>query len=180
MSSPHSSSVLAASAPRFPQEAANGSRGWAALFFSAVIAGAACSTPQPPTVTPHLARIAAVSLEGLDLDVEVQVYNPNTFPLAAEAVSGTLFIGGGQKLGHGSSRPSHDIPASGSSMVQSRVHVDWDDLSALAPFMTADTLPYDFRGDVTLGGKSIHVTVPFTLSGHLTRTQLLQAGLRGL
>jgi LEA14-like dessication related protein len=127
-----------------------------------------------------VARVAAVSLQGLDLDVEVQVNNPNSFPLAAEAVSGTLFIGGGQKLGHGSSRPSRDIPASGSSMVQSRVHIDWDDLAALAPFMTAETLPYDFRGDVTLGGKSIHLTVPFTLSGHLTRTQLLQAGLRGL
>jgi LEA14-like dessication related protein len=140
----------------------------------------ACSTPQPPTVTPHVARVAAVSLKGLDLDVEVQVNNPNSFPLAAEAVSGTLFIAGGRKLGHGSSRPSADIPAGGSSMVQSRVHVDWEDLAALAPFMTAETLPYDFRGDVTLGGKSIHVTVPFTLSGQLTRTQLLQAGLRGL
>jgi LEA14-like dessication related protein len=140
----------------------------------------ACSKPQPPTLTPHVARVAAVSLRGLELEIEVKVDNPNSIPLAAESVSGTLFLADGQKLGHGSSKPGQSIPAKGSSMVQTRLHVDWDDLTSLAPFLGAETVPYSFRGDVTLGSENFNVTLPFTLSGHLTRTQLLQAGLRGL
>ncbi len=121
-----------------------------------------------------------MSFRGLDLDVEVNVDNPNAFPLFADSVSGTLFVAQGQRLGHGASSPTHSIPANGSSLVQTRLHVDWDALSALAPFMTAESVPYVFRGDVAIGSESFHVTLPFTLSGELTRSQLLQAGLRGL
>jgi LEA14-like dessication related protein len=140
----------------------------------------ACSTPQPPTLVPHLARVVAVSLRGLDLQVQLQVTNPNSFPLVAHAVSGTLFVAQRQKLGHGSASPSHSIPAHGTSMIDTSLHVDWDDLTALAPFMGAESLPYEFRGDVTLGGSTLNLTLPFSISGQLTRTQLLQAGLRGL
>src|SRR5688572_3688800 len=68
-----------------------------------VIALSACSRPQPPTLTPEVARVVAVSATGLDIDVEVKVDNPNTIPLTAEMVSGTLFVAEGQKLAHGSS-----------------------------------------------------------------------------
>jgi LEA14-like dessication related protein len=145
-----------------------------------IVALGACSRPQPPTLTPQVARVVAVSAAGLELDVEIKVDNPNSIPLTAEAVSGTLFVAEGQKLAHGSSRPGHSIPARGSSLVQSRLHVAWDDLTALTPFLAQESLPYVFRGDVTVGGESLNITLPFTLSGHLTRTQLLQAGLRGL
>ena len=145
-----------------------------------LVALSACAAPRPPTVTPHAATITTVSLRGLDLDVQVRVDNPNSFPLSAQAVTGTLFLAQGGKLGHGSSRPGHSIPARGSSLVHSWVHVEWDDLSALKPFLTAESVPYSFRGDVTLGGENFNVTVPFSLSGELTRTQLLKAGVRGL
>lgn len=112
--------------------------------------------------------------------MQVRVDNPNSFPLSAQALTGTLFLAKGDKFGHGSSKPDHSIPARGSSLVQSRVHVDWDDLSSLIPFLTAETVPYTFRGDVTLGREDFNVTLPFSISGDLTRTQLLRAGLRGL
>ena len=145
-----------------------------------VVSLGACSRPQPPTLTPQVARVVAVSPTGLDLDVEVKVDNPNSIPLTAEKVSGTLFVAEGQKLAYGSATPSHSIPARGSSVVQSRLHVAWDDLTSLAPFLARESLPYVFKGDVTMGSESFNITLPFTLSGHLTRTQLLQAGLRGL
>jgi LEA14-like dessication related protein len=156
-------------------------RGFGLLFALFLLLGpSACPTPQSPTVTPHVARVTAVSSRGLDLDVEVQVDNPNAFALSAEAVSGTLFLANGKKLGQGSAKPTHSIPARGSSMVQSRVHVDWEDLTLLTPFIMAESLPYTFRGDLTLGGESVNVTLPFSLEGRLTRSELLQAGLRGL
>ena len=140
----------------------------------------ACATPRSPTVTPQVVRVATVSLRGLDLDVELRVDNPNTYALAVEEVNGTLFLGNGQRLGRSSSKPQHSIPASGSSTLQSRLHVDWENMSALMPFMSAEAVPYQFRGDVALGNDSFHLTLPFTLDGQLTRAQLLQAGLRGL
>jgi LEA14-like dessication related protein len=150
----------------------------AALGLSA--AGAGCSKPQPPSVTPHVVRVTGVGARGLDLDVELQVHNPNSFPLSAEAVEGTLYSTHDQKLGEGRSSPSKAIPGNGSSIVASTVHVAWENLPALAPLLAVERIPYEFRGDVTLGGESIHVRLPFTLSGELTRTQLLEAGWRGL
>jgi LEA14-like dessication related protein len=116
----------------------------------------------------------------MDLDVQLQVHNPNSFPLSAEVVEGTLYGADDQKLGMGRSTPTDAIPAQGSRIVASKVHVNWENLTALAPLLASERIPYEFRGDVTLGGDSIHVTLPFTLTGELTRSELLQAGLRGL
>ena len=119
-------------------------------------------------------------MRGLDLDVELRVDNPNTYALAVQEVTGILFLGNGQRLGRSSSKPQLSIPARGSSTVQSRLHVAWENMSALTPFMAAEAVPYTFRGDVALGSEAFNLTVPFTLEGQLTRAQLLQAGLRGL
>jgi LEA14-like dessication related protein len=139
-----------------------------------------CARPQPPSVVPHVVRVSAVTPAGMDFDVQLQVHNPNSFPLAAEAVNGTLYGARDQKLGQGTSHPGESIPAGSTRLVASQVHIGWDNLMAVAPLLAAERIPYEFRGDVTLGGESINVTLPFTLSGALTRTQLLEAGWRGL
>jgi LEA14-like dessication related protein len=149
---------------------------WAGLL----VLLSACATPRNPTVTPQVVRVVAVSFRGLDLDVELRVDNPNTYALAVQEVTGLLFLGDGQRLGRSSSKPQHSIPPRGSSIVQSRLHVDWENLSALTPFMAAEAVPYTFRGNVALGNETFNITLPFTLEGQLTRAQLLQAGLRGL
>lgn len=160
-----------------PGDMIDGYRLWWMIL---VVALGACSRPRPPTLTPQVTRVVAVSATGIDLEVEVRVDNPNSIPLMAEAVRGTLFVAEGQKLAHGSARPAHSIPARGSSVVQSRLHAAWEDLMSLTPFLAQESLPYVLKGDVTMGGESFNITLPFSISGHLTRTQLLQAGLRGL
>jgi LEA14-like dessication related protein len=150
----------------------------AALVIAAFAGG--CAKPQPPSVVPHVVRVAGVSVGGLELDVELQVHNPNSFPLAAEAVRGTLFVAREQKLGQGSSQSRTTIPGGATSLVESRVRIGWESLTALAPLLASERIPYVFRGDVTVGGKTINVTLPFTLEGELTRAQLLEAGWRGL
>jgi len=151
----------------------------AVTVVAAALAGA-CAKPQPPSVVPHVVRVSGVSPSGLDLDVQLQVHNPNSFPLAAEAVNGTLYGARDQKLGQGSSSPRESIPAGSTRLVASQVHIGWENLTALAPLLGAERIPYEFRGDVTIGGESVNVTLPFSLSGELTRTQLLEAGWRGL
>ncbi|HTV25229.1 MAG TPA: LEA type 2 family protein [Polyangiaceae bacterium] len=153
---------------------------WLALFGAVAAFGSACAKPQPPSVVPHVVKMSGVSAGGLDFDVELQVHNPNSFPLAAEAVSGTLYGARDQKLGQGTSHPREAIPADSTRLVSSQVHIGWENVTALAPLLAAESIPYEFRGDVTLGGDSLNVTLPFSLSGELTRTQLLEAGWRGL
>jgi LEA14-like dessication related protein len=151
-------------------------------FAAAVLlcALSACARPQPPTVTPTVARVVAVSDRGVDLEVTLSVHNPNGFDLAARAVEGTLYLDGQTKLGTGQATPRESIPAKGSAEVRSQVQVTWQSLPSLQKFLGREQVPYDFKGNVTLGGEALEVTLPFELKGTLTRAQLLQAGLRGL
>lgn len=153
----------------------------AAILAAAVLAAPlSCSRPEPPALTPEVARVTAVTPQGLELDVQVRVDNPNAFPLLAERVAGTLYVGGDQKLGDGVAKPGSSIPARGSALVPSRIQVRWADVSVLGPLLLREAVPYTFRGDVTLGGEDLNVTLPFSLTGQLSRSQLLSAGLRGL
>jgi LEA14-like dessication related protein len=139
-----------------------------------------CAKPQPPAVTPQVARVVRVTGSGIELQVTLSVQNPNAFALDAREVEGTLILEGGQKLGTGRASPHQSIPARGTGSVDSQVKIAWDELPALQKFLTRERVPYDFKGHVTLGGDALHVTLPFEMQGSLTREQLLQAGLRGL
>jgi LEA14-like dessication related protein len=154
-------------------------RGWLLLAAGLCVQAAACRKPQAPSIRPHLARVTGVSAAGVDLEVQLDVSNPNSFPLAAEEVRGTLFLAGGQKLGEGVAHPRSPIAARGSSLVTCQVNIGWADLGAILPLLVSQRIPYELRGDLTLGGRSINVTLPFTFSGELDRTELLRAGMRG-
>jgi LEA14-like dessication related protein len=145
-----------------------------------VVALLACARPQRPQVTPRVVHVAAISPAGIDLDVQLAVHNPNAFALSAQAVTGTLYVGREQRLGRGEARPQQPILANSEGVVASRVHIDWADVTALLPLLREERVPYEFRGDVTLGGESLNVTLPFSLAGELTRAELIQAGSRGL
>jgi LEA14-like dessication related protein len=154
---------------------------WRRVFAaSLLLLAAACAKPQPPAVTPEVARVVRVTSEGVELDVTLGVKNPNSFALDAHEVEGTLMVEGGQRLGTGKSNPNRSIPAHGSGTVQSQVHIAWSDVAALQKLVLQERVPYQFKGNVTLGGDTLHVTLPFEMQGTLTREQLLQAGLRGL
>lgn len=140
----------------------------------------ACARPKPPTVTPTVARVVAVSDRGVELLVTLAVHNPNGFDLSARSVEGTLYLDGQTKLGTGRATPGESIPAKGSAEVNSQVQIAWDTLPSLQKFLGREQVPYDFRGSVSLGGDTLEVSLPFELKGTLTRAQLLQAGLRGL
>jgi LEA14-like dessication related protein len=152
---------------------------WRALWLLIVISSLACARPRPPQISPRVVQVAGVSPVGIDLDVQLGVHNPNAFSLYAEAVSGTLYVGNQQRLGRGEARPRQPIPGNSDGLVASRVHIDWADVTALLPLLQKERVPYEFRGDVTLGGESLNVTLPFSLSGELTRAELIQAGMRG-
>jgi len=157
-----------------------GRRAWLLLAVCAGASAAACRKPQPPSIRPHLARVTGVTPAGIALEVQLEVTNPNSFPLAAEAVEGTLFVANGQKLGSGLAHPRSPIEAQGTSLVSCDVQVAWADLSAIVPLLASPRIPYELRGQLTLGGRTINVSLPFTFAGELDRSELLRAGMRGL
>ena len=142
-----------------------------------------CAKPKPPTVTPKSAQVVSVSPGGVQLAVAFDVTNPNGFPLVVHAVDGHFFVGAGagSELGTAHAEPSANIEAHATSTVSSTVAVGWNNLAALAPFaLSPGAVPYTFSGNATLGGSELNVSVPFTLTGELTRAQLVSVGLAGL
>jgi LEA14-like dessication related protein len=141
----------------------------------------ACSKPAPPTLTPRAARVTSVEPSGLVLTLELDVQNPNSFPLIAQAVDGTLELANGTELGRAHAEPNGSIPANSASSVSSELRVPWTNLGALAPLLASPAdVPYRFRGTATLGGERLNLRLPFELGGVLSRAQVLEIGLRGL
>ncbi|MES1176197.1 MAG: LEA type 2 family protein [Myxococcales bacterium] len=150
---------------------------------SALALATACAKPKPPTITPKSAQVQSLSARGVELAVAFDVTNPNRFPLIVHAVDGHFSVGAGAgtELGTAHADPSASIAAQATSTVTSTVAVGWTNLAALAPFaLSPGPVPYTFTGNATLGGSELNVAVPFTLTGELTRAQLISVGLAGL
>jgi len=158
-------------------------RSWVLPAIAALTVATACAKPKPPTITPKSAQVLAASASGVTLAVSLEVANPNRFPLIVHAVDGRFWLGAGAgvELGKAHAEPASSIPAQGTSTVSSEVAVAWTNLAALTPFLLSPAaVPYRFDSSATLGGESLNLQLPFSLSGELTRAQLINAGLSGL
>ena len=140
----------------------------------------ACVRPKAPTITPKSAQVRAVDATGVTLTVTFDVANPNRFPLVVHVVDGRFSLGG-VELGKAHAEPASNIPAEGTSTVSSEIAVGWTNLAALTPFILSPAaVPYRFDGSATLGGENLNLNLPFTVTGELTRAQLIGMGLSGL
>jgi LEA14-like dessication related protein len=149
------------------------------LLLCALLAG--CAKPEAPRVTPRTARVTATGPTGVELALELDVHNPNAFPLLVQSVEGTLEIAGGAELGRGVAEPKTSIPPKGSAVLTSQLNIPWSNMAVLAPFaLSPKPVPYAFRGRASVGSERLNVDVPFSLRGELSREQLLQIGLGGL
>ena len=152
---------------------------WGSLALALVLS--ACNRPEPPAVVPRSIAVKSAGPEGLTLALQLDVRNPNSFPLAARSVDGVLRNGDGIELGRAAASPEAPIPASGSAVVPVELTVSFTNLAALAALaLSRDTLSYRFKGQAQMGSERLNISVPFELGGELTRTQLLQLGLQGI
>jgi LEA14-like dessication related protein len=136
----------------------------------------ACSGVGRPAVTPQPASITGVSASGLELGVELLVENPNPFPLVAQGVEGTLFLGAEKRVGTGSATLDQPVPANGSGSVQSTLDIAWSSAGALREFVGKSEVPYTFKGALGVSGGPLQLSVPFELRGQLSREQVLSIG----
>lgn len=140
-----------------------------------VTATVGCSKPEPVRVTPRSVAVSAVSPQGLNLAVELDVQNPNAFPIRTQQVTGTVFVNGAE-VARGSTVSSASVPAKGSAVVPATLSAPFTQLGALAPLaLSGKPVPFEVRGVARVGGESLNMDVPFTLPGQLSASQLLQA-----
>ena len=156
----------------------------ASLVFLTVLSCAlvtgACFKPKPVELTPQSLQLAAISADGVNLALLLNVHNPNGFAISASAVSAVIELEDGSELGRGSAAPAFTIPAEGNVAVPAQLSMRWTNVALLAPYaLAAKPLPYRLHGSARVGGESLNVELPFSIAGVLTPEQVLQAGLRG-
>jgi LEA14-like dessication related protein len=140
----------------------------------------ACAKPKPVELTPQSLQLSSIGPDGAVLALLLDVHNPNGFPISASAVSAVVELQDGSELGRGSATPAFTIPAEGNVSLPAQLSTRWTNVALLAPYaLAAKPLPYRVRGSARLGGESLNVEVPFTISGQLTPEQVLRAGMRG-
>jgi LEA14-like dessication related protein len=153
----------------------------AAVLVALALSAVACSKPEPPKITPHSARVSAVTPLGVGLALELDVENRNSFPLIVQEVSGTLKLGAGVEAGRARSEPKGNVPAKATTRVPAALDVPWAQLGALGPLAASGAaVPYTFDGTAKVGSSKLMFDVPFTVRGEITREQVLRAGVRGL
>jgi LEA14-like dessication related protein len=149
--------------------------------FVGLVALSACSKPQPPQLTPQQARVTSVDMNGFDMTVKMDAFNPNAFELSVQSVSAHVLVDGNQDLGTVTASKPIALAANAHSVIDVPMNVKWKNAASFAAIATSrKPVLYTVDGTATVGGKSLNVDVPFKLQGTMTAEQLQQAGLKSL
>lgn len=159
-----------------------GSRFARVLVAASVVAStAACSRPKAPQLTPQEAQITSVDVNGFDMRVKIDAFNPNGFPLAVRTVSAHVIVDGTQDLGTVTALQPINLPANAHTILDVPMNVKWKGIGGLATIAASKRpVPYVLDGTASVGGESLNVDVPFKLQGVLTAEQLQQAAVKSL
>lgn len=148
--------------------------------FSALLAGA-CSKPEPPTLVPKEAQVTAVSPAGLSVLVRMEATNPNRVTLSAQSVTGKAKLDGKWDLGTVTITKPIVLPPNVPTMIDVPLTMPWKDMTTIGALASAPgPVPYVIEGTVTVGGEKLNVELPFSISGTITREQVVNAALRSL
>lgn len=140
-----------------------------------------CAKPKAPTVVPKESRVTAIGPAGIDVVVKVEATNPNTFTISTRSVTAKAKLDGRWDMGTVTIPHVLVLPPSTPTTFDMPMHLNWTDVQALGSLaMTPKPVPYVIEGTVNVGGESLNVDVPFTVSGTITREQIVQTAMKGL
>ena len=150
-----------------------------ALAVSIAIAG--CAKPKAPQLTPKEVAVTSVDVAGFDMQVKMDAFNPNGFPIAVRSIVAHVIVDGTQDLGTVTASQPITLPANAHTLIDVPMTVKWKGLGGLATLAQArKPVPYTLDGTATIGGESLNVDVPFKLQGQITPEQVQQAALKSL
>jgi LEA14-like dessication related protein len=140
----------------------------------ALLFAAACSKPVPPTITPKSAEVKKVTAEGLEVELTIDVDNPNQVALSARSVKARIKLGDGIDLGEVTVPTKVDVGAKKHKEIVAPLSVKWSDLPAIGLLAATRTeIPFTVEGSAQVGIDQAHFDVPFKTGGTLTRDQLI-------
>jgi len=141
----------------------------------------ACRAPEPPTLEPKRAEVKQVALTGLDVELTIEVENPNSIPLHTRKVKARVKLDERVDLGEVSVETKLKVPANKSVSLVAPLSLSWADLGGVATLAAAKTeIPFTVTGTAEIGTDDVSFDVPFQTKGTLTREQLTKFGAGAL
>jgi LEA14-like dessication related protein len=142
---------------------------FAALLFLVV----GCGSVQQPTANFRSADVHSATADGVQINFDLDVGNPNSFSLPISGASYKLGLGGTQVLSD-TAKPSASIPAQGSLPVTLPVSLSFEKIMKAERSLSnsGGKVPYDFSAELQFSAgpmKSLgqSIKVPIKASGTL-------------
>jgi LEA14-like dessication related protein len=156
----------------------------AVLAIGSFLFAGGCASVQTPTAAVQTVALGDVNLQGLTLNLGVNVNNPNNFALPAGTADYKLGVAG-VTLVNDSAKAQGTIPAKGSQVVTVPVHLTFEDLLKAKDAIAQGRgeIPYDLDSGLTFdtGPAALlgqNARVPVHYSGTLNIQQILQDNWR--
>lgn len=141
------------------------------VVLALTLTAVACSTLgraafQNPVVNLRDVRVLGLGTSGGQLEVQLGVYNPNSYRLDATRFTYRVFVGDSVGLANGILDTRQTVQASDSTIIKIPVSFTYAGLGAAASqLLRTGAVNYKVAGDVTVGSAVGNFTVPYTASG---------------
>lgn len=135
------------------------------------LAAAGCSALgrqafQNPVVNLRDVRVQGLGISGGQLEVQLSVYNPNSYRLDASRLTYRVFVGDSVGLANGAVETRATVQAGDSTIVNVPVSFTYSGLGAAASqLFRTGSVNYRVAGDVTVGSVVGNFTVPYSATG---------------
>lgn len=145
-----------------------------AVATMAVVVGSGCSTLgkqafADPVVTLKDVKVVGLGATGGNLDVILNVYNPNGYRLDATRMSYRLFISDSTPVANGVLDNKFNVQEKDSTQVRIPVSFTYSGLGAAGrSIMNTGAVNYRVTGDVTVGSVVGNFTIPFSQTGRFS------------
>lgn len=136
-----------------------------------------CSSLQRPTTSLRSASVGDVTAEGVGVNFDVAVSNPNAVSIPLTKTGYQLNFGKAKVL-EGKLDAATTIPANGTQTLKVPVHVTFEQLLSAEEAIRASggNVPYTFSGSLDFSGSTplaIPMSVPFEYKGELPLKRIL-------
>lgn len=138
----------------------------------------ACSSLERPTATVRGAQLGEITADGLTLNLDVLLSNPNPVEIPLTKTGYSLSLAGTKVL-DGTAEPKTSIPAKGNAPVTLPIQLKWAELIKAkdAIISSGGDIPYSVDGKLGIGGGIPLIgehSIPLNYSGTLPLREALR------
>lgn len=153
----------------------------AALASALALALCSCSRPEPPRVTPVSASLISISTLGMDVNLKLDAENPNDSELSARSLTAKVTLDGKYEVGTVNVPSQIKLPPKKKTRIDVPASLKWSEIASVAALATQKRdVPFQVDGTMAVGGESLHLDVPFHLTGLLTHDQIVKAAISSI